>query len=91
MERYSIAKARDQFAKLVRRVEEKAPVELTRRGKTVAVLMSVEEFQRLQARQHGFWEAYTAFREKVDLEEIGVSDDDFAGLRDASPGRDVAL
>jgi prevent-host-death family protein len=91
MERYSIAEARDKFTKLVRRVEEKAPVEITRRGKTVAVLMSVEEYQRLQARQRGFWEAYEAFRDAVDLEALGVGKEDFDGLRDRSPGREVAL
>jgi hypothetical protein len=45
----------------------------------------------LQARQRGFWEAYEAFRDAVDLEALGVGKEDFDGLRDRSPGREVAL
>ena len=91
MEKFSIAEARDKFTRLVRRVEEKAPVELTRRGKTVAVLMSIEEYRRLQAQQRGFWDAYQTFRAEVDLKEAGVTEEDFTGLREPSPGREVNL
>lgn len=91
MEQFSIAEARDQFTKLVRRVEDKAPIEVTRRGKTVAVLMSVEEFRRLQAQRRGFFDAYEAFRAEVNLEAVGLTDEEFADLRDGSPGRNVEL
>jgi prevent-host-death family protein len=43
---YSIAEARDQFAALVRRVEEqKQPVHVTRRGETVAVILSAKRLR----------------------------------------------
>jgi prevent-host-death family protein len=45
---YSIAEARDNFAAMVRDIEERVSViELTRRGKPVAVLLSVGEYRRL--------------------------------------------
>ena len=89
LEQYSIAKARDHFTSLVRSVERESAIELTRRGKPVAVILSIREYKRLSARQTGFWKAYSAFREQVNLEELGIEPDTFAGLRDRSPGREV--
>ncbi|WP_420630696.1 type II toxin-antitoxin system Phd/YefM family antitoxin [Candidatus Leptofilum sp.] len=49
---YSIAEARNQFAALVRDAEEsKQPVQVTRRGQPVAVILSAEEYGRLLANQ----------------------------------------
>jgi antitoxin Phd len=87
-ERFSISEARDRLTSLVRHVEAKRPIELTRRGKTVAVLMSADEYRRLTAGERGFWEAYQIFRTAVDLPESAVTADDFANLRDRAPGRD---
>ena len=89
LKQYSIAKARDHFTSLVRVVERESAVELTRRGKPVAVMLSIREYERLSARQTGFWEAYSVFREQVNLQELGIEPDTFAGLRDRSPGREV--
>jgi len=89
LKQYSIAKARDHFTSLVRTVERESAVELTRRGKPVAVILSIQEYKRLSAGQASFWEAYSAFREQVNLEELGIEPDTFAGLRDRSHGREV--
>ncbi len=89
LKQYSIAKARDHFTSLVRSVERESAIELTRRGKPVAVMLSIQEYKRLSTRQTGFWEAYTAFREQVNLRELGIEPDTFASLRDRSPGREV--
>lgn len=86
-ESYSIAEARDRFTSIVRDVEEKVVgVELTRRGKPVAVLLSVREYRRLSG-EKGFWDAYLAFREGAGLEGVGIEPEVFEGLRDDSPGR----
>ena len=61
LERFSIAEARNQFTALLRRVEERAPIGITRRGKTVAVIVSLADYQRLQGEGRGFWDAYQAF------------------------------
>jgi antitoxin Phd len=88
-ERYSIAEARDKFTSIVRDVEEKvAGVELTRRGKPVAVLLSVSEYRRLSG-EKGFWDAYLAFREGSGLDGLSIEPEVFEGLRDASPGREA--
>jgi prevent-host-death family protein len=75
LKQYSIAQARDRFTSLVRSVERESAVELTRRGKPVAVMLSIQEYERLLARQSSFWEAYSAFRERVDLRELGIEPD----------------
>jgi prevent-host-death family protein len=87
-ERFSISQARDKLTSLVRRVEANRPIELTRRGKTVAVLMSAEEYQRLTTPERGYWDVYQAFRSAVHLKEMAITAEDFADLRDRSAGRD---
>ncbi len=85
---YSIAEARDHLPGLVRQVERGGPVELTRRGKPVAVLVSIEEYRRLAANRPSktFMEAVEGFRRAPDFEPIDV-DAVFRDVRDQSPGR----
>lgn len=90
---YSIAKARDQFTEVVRQVESEAVIQLTRRGKLVALLLSPEEYNRLQNQHVGFWEAFAPFRQQIDEQAADTGDRDisvdeiFAGVRDQTPGR----
>lgn len=88
--RYSIAAARHDLAAIVHELEQQPTIELTRRGEPVAVLLSLAEYRRLQARQGDFWSAYTAFRA-----ELPADSGDLAALlraaRDQSPGREVDL
>ena len=37
----------------------------------------------------GFWDAYVAFRASVNLSQLQIEPDVFAGLRDRSTGREV--
>ncbi|MDP9454781.1 MAG: type II toxin-antitoxin system Phd/YefM family antitoxin [Actinomycetota bacterium] len=90
MKSYSIGEARDSFAAIVHEAERGSALELTRRGKPVAVLLSVEEYRRLSGNKKGFWEAYSDFREGKDLEQLNIRPEVFEGLRDASPGRATA-
>ncbi len=87
--RFSIAEARHNLAALVHELEHRPSVELTRRGEPVAVLLSVREYRRLQSRSVGFWAAYQAFRDSVNLPQLQIEPSVFAGLRDRSPGREV--
>jgi prevent-host-death family protein len=47
MKTVSIAQARDSLAELLYEAEEGRPVQVTRRGKAVAVLLSETEYERL--------------------------------------------
>ncbi len=91
-QRYSIARARDQLARLVHEAEKGKPVELTRRGHPVAVLVSAAEYSRLSSARPGFWAALTSFRKRFDVDRTGLTEAEFDpdGLRDRSAGGEFA-
>ena len=90
-QRYSIADARICLPTIVDQAEAGQRVELTRRGKPVAVVVSLREFERLRGDQSGFRDAYKKFLDKYSLHEIGLDDDFAAATRDKSTGRKVSL
>jgi len=86
---YSIAEARDNFTGVVHEAEKGTTVELTRRGKPVAILVGVEDFDRLTKSGSTFMAAYEKFRREFDLEELQIEPEKELGdIRDPSPGRD---
>jgi prevent-host-death family protein len=92
--KFSIAEARDKFAAIIRDVEETAqPIEVTRRGQPVAVILSTEQYADLLGRQRkqSFWQGYLEWREKWHVDEMEDEGDLFADLRDPSPGRPIDL
>jgi prevent-host-death family protein len=86
---FSIAEARHDLAALVHQLNRKHLIELTRRGKTVAVLMSIREYNRLAAPAKHFWEAYTSFYETADLRRLEIEPETFSNVRDRSSGGEV--
>jgi prevent-host-death family protein len=91
LQRYSIAEARARLPRVVDAVEAGVEVELTRRGRPVAVLISRQEFDRLKGERSHFAETYREFLEKYSLEEIGLEPDFRGSTRDKSTGRKVSL
>ncbi len=85
---YSIAEARDQFTALVHDLQHQPLIRLTRRGKPVAVLLSIEEYERLSMPKLGFWPAYDQFRQEIDLAALEIDPAVF-NQRDASSGREM--
>ena len=89
VKKYSIAEARDNFTAVVHEAEEGAKIELTRRGRPVAVLVGLEDFERLSNRKKGFWQAYQDFCRTHDLASADINPDEIWGdIRNSSPGRD---
>ena len=88
VKKYSIAEARDNFTSMVHEAEGGTQVELTRRGKPVAVLVGVEDFERLSKGRPSFWEAYESFRHGLSPDLELDPDEIFGDVRDSSPGRD---
>jgi prevent-host-death family protein len=86
---YSIAEARANLPTLIDEVEGGGAVELTRRGKAVAIMISVNEYQRLRSKRTGFQDAYQKLLKKHSLAEVGLERDFARKLRDRSPGRKV--
>jgi len=88
---YTVASARAKLAEIVDEVESGKEVELTRRGKKVAVVMSAARYARLRGDRVAFMTAYETFCGEHDLKEVGVERGWSNGLRDRSVGRDVKL
>ncbi len=88
---FSIAEAKNRLPTIIHYVEKGPHVELTRRGKPVAMLLSIQEYERLSRKFTGFWNAVLEFRRKFEDEGIKISEKDFKGLRDLSVGREVEL
>ena len=86
---YSIAEARANLPTLIDQVEAGMAVQLTRRGKGVAVMISVAEYQRLRSKRTSFQDVYQKFLKKHSLAEVGLEKDFARKLRDPSPGRKV--
>jgi len=85
----SIADARNHLTVLIHDVERGKKVELTRRGKRVAVLVSCDEYDRLRATRPSLDQALQAWRARLPADFEGFSDDDVRSWRDPSPGREV--
>ena len=88
-EQYTIAEAKNQLPSIIHSVEKGPSVKLTRRGRPVAVLLSIAEYERLGRKRGGFWLALQAVRNLAGSEEVEISDMDFKGLRDKTEGREV--
>lgn len=88
-DQYSIAEARDNFAQVVHTAEQGKSVEITRRGKPVAVVLSLEEYQRL-TNQLRFGEGLEAFRQKYQVQNLDIDPDNiFEDVRDKTTGHEV--
>jgi prevent-host-death family protein len=89
--RYSIAEARSQLPRIVNQAESGVEIELTRRGRPVAVLVSHREFERLRGRHLHFRDAYRQFLKIHSPRDMGVEDDFAASARNRTTGSKVSL
>jgi prevent-host-death family protein len=60
---YSVVEARKKLPTLLDEVAAGADVQLTRRGRPVAMLVSVDEYERMKAGRTTFSQAYREFRQ----------------------------
>ena len=88
---YSIASAQSRLPGILHDVERGEPVEITRRGKPIAVVLSIDAYRRMSAPAKGFAELYDAWRRSVNPEDLEDAPAYFDGLRDRSVAPDVKL
>ena len=86
--RYSIAEARANLPTIVREAESGKEIQLTRRGRPVAMVVSSQQYERLRPR---FVEAYRSFVKKFPPNEVGLDNGFFELIRQESAGREVPL
>lgn len=89
MDMVALHEAKNRLTSIVREVEEGRTVELTRHGKPVAVLLGIEEYQRLCREEAGLGESLRRFYGTWGMVDQG--EDPYAGLRAADPGRETGL
>ncbi|MCB0157012.1 MAG: type II toxin-antitoxin system Phd/YefM family antitoxin [Caldilineaceae bacterium] len=87
---YSLADARNNLTAIVRELSSTHRVRFTRRGKPVAVLMDIDEYERLVSGMGQFWQNYTDFRARVDLADLDIAPELFSDARDSSSGREFS-
>ena len=88
MRRVSVAEAKNTLPALLHEAEGE-PVEIVRRGKPVAVILSRANYDRLRGKGEGVWAALDRFRATHDLAELDAASA-FDGVRDGkAEGRPV--
>lgn len=85
--RVSVAEAKDNLPALIHEAEAShAPVEITRRGKIVAVLLSSADYERRVEPKEGIVEIAARIREKYG-KDFGFTKVEAASLRERRPAR----
>lgn len=88
---YSVAEAKNRLPELIRQAEGGDSVQITRRGRPVAVILSQARFAQLQSRaKPDLWGAIQKFRAAADFEGIELTNEEIDSWRDKSPGRDFS-
>jgi prevent-host-death family protein len=87
----SVAEARQNFARLIKRAQQGKTIEITRRGEPVAVLLSASEYSAITGERPSFIGAMSQVRDRLGVEDLGIGDAEFEGLREESAGREVSL
>jgi len=87
----TIAEAKNELPRIVHRAERGQSIEITRRGRPVAVIVSIHDYLRLQAAAGGFWKSLQAFLQEPEGEEARRASDFADDLRDAGTGRRIRI
>jgi len=91
----ALFEAKNRLTDLVRQTEHGPPVEITRHGKPVSVLMGIEHYRQVAARNRGFFSALEVFRTdcvaSLQAADAAGPADAFADLRDRTGGREPIL
>ena len=85
MQTWQMQEAKARLSELIKRAESDGPQDITLHGRSVAVVLSREAFERLSGQQLSLLE----FMQASPLS--GVDDDALVFERDGSPTRDIAL
>ena len=88
---YSIVEARNSLPRIVDQAEAGAEVQLTRRGKPVAVVVGLRLLDQLRGGRTDFRAAYRAFLDRYSLDDVGLEPDCFTAAREKGSGRKVSL
>jgi antitoxin Phd len=89
--RVSVAEAKNKLPAIIHEVEQGSIVEITRHGRAVAAVVPQRDYERLQEKGQGLWEALGKVRNIMISEGIVIEDRDLSNLRDTTVGRSIDL
>jgi len=73
MQKYSMTEINNNLSAVMLMMEKTGtPVELTQSGKTIAILLSKDEYDELTKPKLSPWDALMAFREKEKIENLNI-------------------
>ena len=89
MTEISVAEAKTRLTGLIHRVEGGEVVHITRRGKSVAVLISESDYaaRHPDRTRPGLWDAIADWRTQAAFDWPDLTPEEVDGWRDFSPGR----
>lgn len=87
LDRFSIAQAKDKLPGLVHEVERGRAIEITRHGKAVAVIVSVDDYARMSVSRPSFGAALSSFLERWPAAGDGIDRTFLRGARPRGRGR----
>ncbi|HEX4336159.1 MAG TPA: type II toxin-antitoxin system Phd/YefM family antitoxin [Polyangiaceae bacterium] len=82
-----MSEARASFAAVLDRVEQGDPVRVTRAGKPVAVIVSLDQYREGELGAGSATKAFRSFMKNLDQRAL-KGPDPWRGTRDETPGRD---
>lgn len=88
---YSVAAARSQLPQILDEVEAGKDVQLSRRGRLVAVVLSGQRYAALRADRTQFRDSYRGFVQRHAIAEVGLETDFFHSAREKGAGRQSRL
>ena len=89
--RMTTAQARRDWAKVLRSAERGTPVEVMRNGQSVAAVISIDQYRKLEeTRKETLSDVIAQFRASVNPRDL-EGPDPWADVRDHSPGREIEL
>lgn len=95
MSKAALFEARNKLTDFVRRAEAGESIELTRHGKTVAVLVGIDEFASLKQSEMNFARSFSRYRqtwnEALCAETPSAYEDPFETVRSREIGRSAEL
>lgn len=88
---YSFAEATALLGEMVERAEAGQRVEITRHGKTIAILSNPTEQTGSPSQEPDFWSSYERFRATHYLSEVAIDPTEiFASNQDSAPDREFS-
>ena len=88
---YSIAETKNNLSQLVHKVEEGEVIQITRRGQSVAVLLSLDDFKKYNQLSISPANTLKGFLQNKDFQDVDIEASIFDELRATQSGRAIEL